>query len=297
MVPQWLQGLRGRVQPQAPLGAQTWFRCGGNAEFLFSPADSADLAQLLQQKPAAVPLTIIGAGSNLLVRDGGVSGVVVRLRGSFASIVINETVITVGAGALDSTVATTAAAAGLAGLEFLIGIPGTIGGGLRMNAGCYGREFKDVVRRATAMQPNGQIVTLTPTELGFTYRHCAVPDDWIFLSGELTTTRDNPAMIQERMDSISRERQESQPIPARTGGSTFANPVGARAWELIDAAGCRGLRRGGALVSPKHCNFLINDGTATASDLEQLGEEVRARVRATSGIDLRWEIRRLGNPV
>ncbi|MEX2630108.1 MAG: UDP-N-acetylmuramate dehydrogenase [Tistlia sp.] len=289
-----LPAVRGRLTEQAPLAGVTWFRVGGPAEVAFRPADRDDLAGFLAAKPADVPVTVIGVASNLLVRDGGVPGVVLRLGRSFAGVEIEGEEVTAGAGALDVNVAQAAARAGLGGLEFLVGVPGTIGGALRMNAGAYGRELKDVLLWAEALDPNGRLHRLEPEAMGLGYRHCEVPDDWIFAAARLRGTPDEPEAIARRMGEIQQARAESQPIRSRTGGSTFRNPPGERAWQLIDRAGCRGLRKGGAQVSEKHCNFLINTGTATAADLEGLGEEVRRRVRQETGIELAWEIKRIG---
>lgn len=296
-----LPQVRGRLTENAPLAGITWFRVGGAAEVMFRPADREDLVTFLAGKPADVPVTVIGVASNLLVRDGGVPGVVIRLGRAFAEIRVDGSYVEAGAAALDLNVARTAAEAGVAGLEFLCGVPGTIGGALRMNAGAYGREMKDVTFSAEALDPEGRLHRLSPTQLGFTYRHCAVPEDWIFLSAVLEGRPDTPSAILARMEEIQTAREASQPIRTRTGGSTFANPTdpkaaGRKAWELIDAAGCRGLRRGGAMVSEKHCNFLINTGTATAADIEGLGEEVRRRVFEATGVSLEWEIRRVGLP-
>ena len=289
-----LPTVRGRYTFDAPLAPTTWFRVGGNADVLFKPADLEDLQHFLQQCPATIPVMTIGVASNLLVRDGGVEGVVIRLGGGFAEIEPIGEQIRVGAAALDVNVALAAQLAGIAGLEFMTGIPGTLGGALRMNAGCYGREIKDVLVSCRALDRRGQLHTLTPADLHLTYRHCDVPDDWIFVDAVLRGSADTPEAIASRMQDIQAKREASQPIRTRTGGSTFANPPGESAWKLIDAAGCRGLMVGGAQVSEKHCNFLINTGTASASDLENLGEQVKNRVKATSGIELRWEIRRIG---
>ena len=289
-----LPQIRGRYTFDAPLAPTTWFRVGGNADVLFKPADLEDLQHFLQHCPATIPVMTIGVASNLLVRDGGVAGVVIRLGGGFAEIEPMGEQIRVGAAALDVNVALAAQLAGIAGLEFLTGIPGTLGGALRMNAGCYGREIKDVLVSCRALDRRGQLHTLTPADLHLTYRHCDVPDDWIFVDAVLRGSADTPEAIAARMQDIQAKREASQPIRTRTGGSTFANPPGESAWKLIDAAGCRGLMVGGAQVSEKHCNFLINTGTASASDLENLGEQVKNRVKATSGIELRWEIRRIG---
>jgi UDP-N-acetylmuramate dehydrogenase len=291
-----LPPVRGRLSENAPLAPITWFRVGGAAEIMFRPADVDDLAAFLRRKPADVPVAVIGVASNLLVRDGGVAGVVVRLGRGFVEIAAEGSLVRAGAGALDLNVALTAAEAGIAGLEFMSGIPGTVGGGLRMNAGAYGREFKDVLRSVDALDPQGGRHTLTPDALHLSYRHCGAPEDWIFIAAAFAGARDDRAAIAARMAEIHAAREASQPIRARTGGSTFANPPDAKAWELIDRAGCRGLRRGGAMVSEKHANFLINTGNATAAELEALGEEVRRRVHETSGVTLDWEIRRIGRP-
>lgn len=288
--------LRGRLAADAPLGSQTWFRVGGNAEALFRPADEDDLAHFLALCPADVPVTVIGMASNLLVRDGGVPGVVIRLGGPFADITVEGDIVTAGAGALDLNVALTAQQAGLAGLEFLSGIPGTIGGAVRMNGGAYGAETVDVILSADGIDRQGRRHAWTGAELGLTYRHCGVSEDVIFTRARFRGRPDDPAAIKARIDAIQQARADSQPVRARTGGSTFANPHGHKAWQLIDAAGCRGLTIGGAQISEKHCNFLLNLGDATAHDIESLGEEVRRRVKAGSGIDLRWEIRRIGLP-
>ncbi len=289
-----LPPVRGRLTEDAPLAPVTWFRVGGAAEILFRPADIEDLAAFLAAKPADVPVTVIGVASNLLVRDGGVKGVVIRLGRGFVEIRTEGSEVEAGAGALDLNVALTAQQAGIAGLEFMSGIPGTVGGGLRMNAGAYGREFKDVLVSAVALDGKGARHALAPAALGLGYRHCGLPEDWIFVAARFAGEAGDPAAIGRRMAEIQAAREASQPIRARTGGSTFANPPGEKAWELIDRAGCRGLRIGGAAVSEKHANFLINTGDATAADLESLGEEVRRRVHETTGIMLRWEIRRIG---
>ncbi|HYE51672.1 MAG TPA: UDP-N-acetylmuramate dehydrogenase [Azospirillaceae bacterium] len=292
-----LPPVRGRISPDAQLGPLTWFRVGGPAEALFRPADADDLAAFLANCPADVPVTVIGVASNLLVRDGGVPGVVVRLGGPFAAIEVEGELIHAGAGALDLNVALTAQEAGLAGLEFLSGIPGTIGGAVRMNGGAYGAEVVDAIVSAEGVDRAGNRRTYTRDELGLTYRHCAVPDDVIFTRATFRGRPGDRDAIRARMDEIAAKRADSQPVRARTGGSTFANPEGHKAWELIDRAGCRGFTVGGAQVSEKHCNFLINTGDATAADIEGLGEEVRRRVRETSGVELRWEIRRIGVPL
>lgn len=289
-----LPPLRGRVSAGYDLKKVTWFRVGGPAEVMVRPEDVEDLAAFLAGKPDDVPVTVIGVGSNLLVRDGGVPGVVVRLGRGFADVRVDGELVHCGAVALDVNVAQAARDAGLGGLEFLSGIPGTIGGALRMNAGAYGAEIKDVLVSCTALDEHGALHTLTPDQMGLSYRRCDVPASWIFTGATLRGRRDDAAAIAARMDQIRQAREGSQPVRTRTGGSTFANPPGAKAWELIDRAGCRGLRRGDAQVSEMHCNFLVNLGAATAADLEDLGEEVRARVREATGVELRWEIRRIG---
>ncbi|WP_411576862.1 UDP-N-acetylmuramate dehydrogenase [Terasakiella sp. A23] len=289
-----LPAVRGRISANAPLDKITWFRVGGPAEVMFRPADADDLAQFIQNKPDDVPVTFIGVGSNLLVRDGGIPGVVIRLGRNFVSIEVEDNQIIAGAGALDGNVAKVALDNSLSGLEFLSGIPGTIGGALRMNAGAYGREMKDVLVEATAISPEGEIKTLSLEDMGYSYRHCDLSDDWTFLSARLNGLLADKTDIAAEMQKIQDARGGSQPIRSRTGGSTFANPEGHSAWKLVDEAGCRGLKMGGAQVSEQHCNFLINTGDATAADLEGLGEEVRKRVKETSGVELRWEIKRIG---
>lgn len=297
-----LPEVRGRYSFNAPLATITWFRAGGAAEVLFRPADRDDLLVFLKARPAEVPVTLLGVGSNLLVRDGGVPGVVIRLGRAFAGIEIREERVTAGAGALDITVALAAGEAEVAGLEFLRGIPGTIGGALRMNAGAYGVEVKDVLVEALVADAAGQCRRLAGAELGLSYRHCALPEGSVFLEATFAGRQGTAADIAARMAEISAARASTQPIRSRTGGSTFANPdpvaaKGAKAWQLIEAAGCRGLRIGQAQVSEQHCNFLINTGGASAAEIEALGEEVRRRVLDHSGIRLEWEIRRIGRPV
>ena len=289
-----LPRVRGRYDVMADLGRMTWFRVGGPAEVLFSPADVEDLAAFLRGKPEDVPVHVVGLGSNMLVRDGGVPGVVIHLGKAFCGVTTDGANVRCGAGAVDATVATAARDAAITGLEFLTGIPGTIGGGLRMNAGAYGSEIKDVFVSATALDAQGTIHQLDGAAMGFSYRHCAVSDDWIFTGAELRGAPGNQDAITARIREIRAEREQSQPTQARTGGSTFANPPGSKAWALVDAAGCRGLVRGGAQISHKHANFLINTGSASAADLEGLGEEVRKRVKDHSGVDLIWEVRRIG---
>jgi UDP-N-acetylmuramate dehydrogenase len=289
-----LPKVRGRLTADAPLGQVTWFRVGGPAEVMFRPADIDDLSAFLAAKPADVPVTVIGVASNLLVRDGGIKGVVVRLGRGFVEIETKDNIVIAGAGAPDFNVALTARDAGIAGLEFLSGIPGTVGGGLRMNAGAYGSEFKDVLESATALDANGARHELSLAELNLTYRHSGVSEDWIFVAARFKGSAGDKLAIARRMTEIQEAREQSQPIRAKTGGSTFANPPGHKAWQLVDQAGCRGIRRGGAMISDKHANFLINTGDATAADIEGLGEEVRARVLAKTGITLEWEIKRVG---
>ncbi len=291
-----LPAVRGRLTPGASLAKVTWFQVGGAAEVLFRPADQADLLDFLTALPEAVPVTVIGVGSNLLVRDGGVEGVVLRLTRGFADIEVSGEEVIAGAGALDVNVAKVTADAGLSGLEFLVGVPGTIGGAVRMNAGAYGRETKDVLIWAEAVDRKGRLHRLSNEALGFVYRNSALPKDWIVLRAALRGTPGEAAPIGRRMREIQGQRSETQPIRSRTGGSTFKNPEGLKAWQLIDEAGCRGLTVGGAQVSEKHCNFLINKGDATAGDLEALGEAVRRRVKDVSGVELDWEIKRIGRP-
>jgi UDP-N-acetylmuramate dehydrogenase len=291
-----LPPIRGRVQENAPLAPFTWFRAGGRAEFLARPADANDLAALLRALPSTTPVQVIGAASNLIIRDGGLPGVTIRLARGFSAIETDGDGVIAGAAALDITVAETAAAAGLTGLEFLSGIPGTIGGAVAMNAGAYGGEMAHVLSWAECVTRDGQKRRLSSTDLAFGYRHANVPPSSVITRVRLAARRGAVPVIAARMQEIRATREASQPVRARTGGSTFRNPDGMRAWELIEAAGCRGLTLGGAQVSEKHCNFLINTGSATASDIEQLGEEVRRRVKAATGVTLEWEIRRVGVP-
>ena len=297
----WIERLprvRGRYAFDVDLSRTVWFRAGGRADVVFRPADIDDLAQFLADRPADMPVTVVGLGSNLLVRDGGVEGVVVRLRQGFRDVHVRwkgeRALVDVGAGALDMNVARHCRDQGVEGLAFLSGIPGTIGGALRMNAGAYGFEMADVLVEARALGSDGALHVLGPDAMGLTYRHSAVPDDWIFVSAVLAGRRGEPAAIARHMEEINAQREASQPIRARTGGSTFTNPAGHSAWELVDEAGCRGLMRGGAQISEQHCNFIVNAGGATASDIEGLGEEVRRRVEEKTGISLQWEIRRIG---
>ncbi|MEZ5852149.1 MAG: UDP-N-acetylmuramate dehydrogenase [Hyphomicrobiaceae bacterium] len=290
-----LPRLRGRLIANASLAEITWFRVGGTADVLFTPADTEDLAYFLGHVPAGLPVTVIGLGSNLLVRDGGIDGVVIRLGRGFAEVVAEPGHrVRSGTAVPDVKVARAAADAGIAGLAFYRGIPGSIGGALRMNAGAHGRETKDVLVSARAVDRTGRIHELSLADMGFTYRHSGVPDDWIFTEAVFQGTPGDPAAILAEMNEVADYREKNQPIKERTGGSTFKNPPGNSAWKLIDAAGCRGLRVGGAQVSEMHCNFLINTAGASAEDIERLGETVRRRVRNVSGVTLAWEIIRLG---
>ncbi len=292
-----ISGVRGRLTADTPLAAFSWFRTGGPAEVLFEPADEADLAAVLASCPTDVPVTVIGLGSNLLVRDGGVAGVVIRLGKPFQDIAVEAPVsIRAGAGAADVKVARVAAEAGIAGLTFLRGIPGTVGGALRMNGGAYGGETKDVLVEARGVDRAGRLHRFSLADMGFTYRHCAVAEDVIFTQALFAGRPGDPAAILAEMNAITEARSATQPVNSRTGGSTFKNPPGAKAWELVDRAGCRGLRIGGAQVSELHCNFLIAHPGASTADVEALGEEVRRRVKETSGVELDWEIRRIGAP-
>jgi len=290
-----LPQLRGRLLPNEPLAPLTWFRVGGPAQALFMPEDESDLAYLLAHLPPDIPVTVIGLGSNLIVRDGGVAGVVVRLGRGFGETKIEAgNRVRSGTAVPDLRVAKAAQEAGIAGLAFYRGIPGAIGGALRMNGGAYGRETKDVLIDARGVDRAGKVRTYTNAEMGFTYRHCGVPDDVIFTAALFEGSAGDRAAIAAEMDEITSKRETTQPVKSRTGGSTFKNPPGHKAWQLIDAAGCRGLIVGGAQVSELHCNFLINLGNATAADIEGLGEEVRRRVKDKSGVTLEWEIKRIG---
>ena len=292
-----LPNLRGRMAANAPLADITWFRVGGPAQILLTPADEADLAYALQQLSEDFPVQVIGFGSNLLVRDGGVAGVVIRMGRGFGEIKVGEGHrLTAGTAVPDVKIARAAADAGISGLSFYRGIPGSLGGALRMNAGAHGRETKDTMIEARAVDRSGKIHVLALADMGFTYRHCAIPSDWIFTQATFQGASGLPADIVKEMDEVADYREKNQPIKERTGGSTFKNPPGHSAWKLIDEAGCRGLRIGGAKVSEMHCNFLINDVQASGEDVETLGETVRARVKAKSGVVLNWEIIRLGQP-
>lgn len=292
-----MPNLRGRLASGTMLAGITWFRVGGPADVLFAPADEADLVYFLKHLATDIPVTVIGLGSNLLVRDGGIRGVVVRLGRGFADMKAEpDHRLRAGTAVPDVKVARAAADAGIAGLAFYRGIPGSIGGALRMNAGAHGRETTDVLIGARAVDRQGNIHVLSHTDMGFTYRHCAVPPDWIFTQALFQGTPGVSADILKEMDEVAAYREANQPIKDRTGGSTFKNPPGNSSWKLIDAAGCRGMKIGGAKVSGMHCNFLINEAAAKASDIERLGETVRAKVKANSGVQLEWEIIRLGEP-
>jgi UDP-N-acetylmuramate dehydrogenase len=289
-----LPQLRGRLLANEPLAALTWFRVGGPAQALFMPEDESDLAYLLANLPRDMPARVIGLGSNLIVRDGGVEGVVIRLGRGFNDIAAEGNRVRAGTAAPDLRVAKAAQEAGVAGLAFLRGIPGAIGGALRMNGGAYGAETKDVLIEARGVDRSGTIRSYANAAMGFGYRHCGVPVDVIFTAALFQGTPGDSAMIAAEMDEITSKRETTQPVKSRTGGSTFRNPPGHKAWQLIDAAGCRGLVAGDAQVSELHCNFLINRGNASAADIENLGEEVRRRVKDHCGVALEWEIKRIG---
>ncbi|WP_443027046.1 UDP-N-acetylmuramate dehydrogenase [Sphingomonas sp. GB1N7] len=279
----------------APLAPLVWFKSGGAAEWLFEPKDVADLHDFLAALDPAVPVIALGLGSNMIVRDGGVPGVVVRLGKAFAQVErLDETALKCGGGASGILVSSKARDAGIGGVEFLRSIPGTVGGFVRMNGGAYGREVKDVLVDCDVVLRSGELVTLAVADLGYTYRHSGLPEGAIVVGATFRGHAEEPAVVQAEMDRISFEREAAQPLRSRTGGSTFKNPEGHKAWALVDAAGCRGLTRGDAQVSEKHCNFLLNLGSATSADIEALGEEVRDRVRAQSGVELEWEIQRVG---
>jgi UDP-N-acetylmuramate dehydrogenase len=287
--------LRGRLLPNQSLAELTWFRIGGPAQVLFMPEDEADLAYLLAHLPADIPVTVVGLGSNLIVRDRGVPGVVIRLGRGFGSITIEEGGrVRAGTAVPDVKVSRAAQEASLGGLAFFRGIPGAIGGALRMNGGAYGRETKDALIEARGVDRQGRVHVFTNGDLHYSYRHCGAPDDIIFTEAVFAATPGDPATIAAEMDKITESREATQPIKSRTGGSTFKNPPGHKAWQLIDAAGCRGLKIGDAQVSEMHCNFLINLGAASAADIETLGETVRRRVQENSGVALEWEIKRIG---
>ena len=287
--------VRGRLTHGAPLAPLVWFKAGGNAQWLFEPKDAEDLSDFLAELEPDVPVMGLGLGSNLIVRDGGVPGVVVRLGKAFAKVErLDDTTLRCGGGASGILVSSTARDAGIAGLEFLRSIPGTVGGFVRMNGGAYGREVKDVLVEAELVLRSGERRTLPLEALGYTYRHSELPEGAIVVGAVFRGEPGEPAAIQAEMDRIASEREASQPLRSKTGGSTFKNPPGTKAWKEVDAAGCRGLTIGDAQVSEKHCNFLLNLGAARAADIEALGEEVRRRVKAHSGVELEWEIQRVG---
>ncbi|WP_236697526.1 UDP-N-acetylmuramate dehydrogenase [Sphingomonas sp. Leaf357] len=287
--------VAGRLTANAPLAPLVWFKSGGAAQWLFEPKDVADLRDFLAALDPAVPVMALGLGSNMIVRDGGVPGVVVRLGKAFAQVErLDETALSCGGGASGILVSSKARDAGIGGVEFLRSIPGTVGGFVRMNGGAYGREVKDILVACDVVLRSGELVTLAVGNLGYTYRHSNLPEGAIVVGATFRGHAEEPATIQAEMDRISFEREASQPLRSRTGGSTFKNPEGHKAWALVDAAGCRGLTRGDAQVSEKHCNFLLNLGSATSAEIEALGEEVRDRVRAQSGVTLEWEIQRVG---
>ena len=289
--------VRGKLKPNAPLAPLVWFKSGGNAEWLFEPADRDDLIAYLQGLDPDTPVMALGLGSNMIVRDGGVPGVTVRLGKAFSKIErIDEVTLRCGGGASGILVSSTARDAGIAGLEFLRGIPGTVGGFVRMNGGAYGREVQDILVSARVALRDGRVEEWPAERLGYTYRHSELPEGAVVVSAAFRGTPGQPEAIGAEMDAIARAREESQPLRSRTGGSTFKNPPGHKAWALIDAAGCRGMMLGGAQVSEKHCNFLLNLGEATSSDIENLGEEVRRRVSRKTNIMLEWEIQRVGVP-
>ena len=291
-----LPAVRGKLTAEAPLAPLVWFKSGGNAEWLFEPKDEADLVEFLRELGPEVPVMALGLGSNMIVRDGGVPGVVIRLGKAFAKIDnVDAVTIRCGGGASGILVSSTARDAGIAGLEFLRGIPGTVGGFVRMNGGAYGREVRDILVSARLVLRDGTAVDWPLDRFGYTYRHSDVPDGAVVVEATFRGTPGQPEAIGAEMDAIARAREESQPLRSRTGGSTFKNPDGHKAWALIDAAGCRGLQHGDAQVSEKHCNFLLNLGSATSADIEELGEEVRRRVVAKTNISLEWEIQRVGS--
>ncbi len=290
-----LTELKGKIRFNAPLAKLTWFNVGGSADVLFDPKDEADLQYFLRNCPEDIPLTIIGLGSNLLIRDGGIRGVVIRLRGKFSYLEHFGNIITAGAGTSDLRIARYAAKNQLKGFSFMAGIPGNLGGALRMNAGAFGSEVQDIFISARVIDRHGWIHEISFENMGFSYRHTEIPEDWIFLSAVMKSVGiDTTENLNMEINDIRDKREDTQPKGVLTGGSTFANPQGHRAWELIDKAGLRGYKLGGAQVSEKHCNFLINMGAATAKDIEDLGEHIRAEVKKQWGVELRWEIRRIG---
>lgn len=292
-----LPAVRGKLTPSAPLAPLVWFKSGGAAEWLFEPKDLADLQDFLRALDPAVPVMALGLGSNMIVRDGGVPGVVVRLGKAFAKVErLEELTLNCGGGASGILVSSTARDNGIAGLEFLRSIPGTVGGFVRMNGGAYGGEVKDILIDCEVVLRDGSLVTLPVADLHYTYRHSELPEGAIVVAARFRGQPGQPEAIQAEMDRISASREASQPLRSKTGGSTFKNPAGHKAWQLVDEAGCRGLQLGGAQVSEKHTNFLLNLGEATSADIEALGEEVRRRVKEKSGVVLEWEIQRVGKP-
>lgn len=292
-----ITGIRGKLTADAPLAKLVWFKTGGHADWLFEPADRDDLVDFLERLGGEIPVMALGLGSNMIIRDGGVPGVVVKLGKTFAKVEIGEDQIaTCGGGASGILVSSTARDGGVAGLEFLRGIPGTVGGFVRMNGGAYGREVSDILIDCDVILPSGECVTLPVQDLEYSYRHSALPDGSVVISARFQGSPGDPAEIGAEMDRIAEARENSQPLRTKTGGSTFKNPEGEKAWQLVDAAGCRGLKMGGAQVSEKHTNFLINTGDATSADIEGLGEEVKRRVYQHSGVHLEWEIQRVGRP-
>jgi UDP-N-acetylmuramate dehydrogenase len=297
VVPIATQGIRGKLTPDAPLAPYVWFKCGGKADWLFEPADLEDLKEFLARLEGEMPIMALGLGSNMIVRDGGVPGVVIRLGKAFASVEARrDKVLECGGGASGILVSSKARDAGIAGVEFLRGIPGTVGGFVRMNGGAYGREVSDVLIDCDVILPTGEFVTLPARDLEYSYRHSVLPEGAIVVAARFQGREGISAEIGEEMDKIAAAREASQPLRTKTGGSTFKNPPGHKAWQLVDEAGCRGLKLGGAMVSEKHTNFLINTGEATSADIEALGEEVRRRVYEKTGITLEWEIQRVGRP-
>jgi UDP-N-acetylmuramate dehydrogenase len=286
--------LRGRLLANQPLAELTWFRVGGPAQLLYMPEDESDLCYFLARLPANLAVTAIGLGSNLIVRDGGVPGVVVRLGRGFNEIAVDGTRIRAGTAVPDVKIARAAQEAGIAGLSFMRGIPGALGGALRMNGGAYGREIKDALTQARAVDRHGRLHVLDNSQMHFAYRHCGAPDDYLFTEATFAGEHGDANLIAAEMEKITEARESTQPVKSRTGGSTFKNPPGRKAWQLIDAAGCRGLQNGDAQVSEMHCNFLINRGRATAAEIESLGETVRRKVEEHSGVKLEWEIKRIG---
>jgi UDP-N-acetylmuramate dehydrogenase len=297
VMPMTTRGIRGKLTPNAPLAPYVWFKCGGNADWLFEPADLEDLKEFLSRLEGEMPVMALGLGSNMIVRDGGVPGVVIRLGKAFATVEARrDKVLECGGGASGILVSSKARDGGIAGVEFLRGIPGTVGGFVRMNGGAYGREVADVLIDCDVILPTGEFVTLPARDLEYSYRHSVLPEGAIVAAARFQGREGIPSEIGEEMDKIAAAREASQPLRTKTGGSTFKHPPGHKAWQLVDEAGCRGLTMGGAQVSEKHTNFLINTGDATSADIEGLGEEVRRRVYEKSGVTLEWEIQRVGRP-